>query len=40
MAKISRWTVSVKGCIYATTDFENILKPVDEQYRDQLNKRK
>ena len=33
MAKISRWTVSVKGCIYATADFENILKPVDEQYR-------
>ena len=36
MVKISRWTVSVM--LYA--DFESILKPVDERYREKMNRMK
>ena len=41
MAKISHWTVSVQGSIYALyAGFESILKPVDERYREKINKMK
>ena len=35
--KILRWTVSVKVTFMLYADFESILKPVDERYRDRMN---
>ena len=40
MAKISRWTYQFKVPFMLYASFENILKPVEEQYREEMNKMK